>query len=231
MNQPEASPSFHDAHQGTSPGHESGNTPASAVDTTPTGIAAIWRRRLFPEPGNLDRDNDDDNEDEDDDDDNNNNLGSCIRRLKNQAEELDMNQVTEEQNENGDGDSNCSASEIEQLISSVEESTRERREVVVLEDDNEIICETGNNMIEIKRGLGIEVKVSEPPVDWVPDRIKTEMFKPESFEEIDNPGEWGPYTFRAKFHNKAKGKDIKRNQYSHHALPTGARPCSTRCRR
>ena len=91
MNQPEASPSFHDAHQGTSPGHESGNTPASAVDTTPTGIAAIGRRRLFPEPGNLDRDNDDDNEDEDDDDDNNNNLGSCIRRLKNQAEELDMN--------------------------------------------------------------------------------------------------------------------------------------------
>ena len=84
-----------------------------------------------------------------------------------------MNQVTEEQNENGDGDSNCSASEMEQFISSAEESTMERREVVVLEDDNEIICETGNNMIEIKIGLGIEVKVSEPPVDWVPDQIKT----------------------------------------------------------
>ena len=110
---------------------------------------------------------------------------------------------------------------MEQFISSTEETTRDRLEVAVLEDDNDIVCETANNMIEIKSILGLEVKVSEPPDDWLQDRIKTEFAEPEIFEEIDNPGEWGCYT---KFHSKTKGKDIKRGFYSHHALPTGARP-------
>jgi hypothetical protein len=52
-------------------------------------------------------------------------------------------------------------------------------------------------MIEIKRGLAPEVKVSEPPADWAPDRIKVECAEPKSFVEIDNPGEWGQYTLSA----------------------------------
>jgi hypothetical protein len=78
-------------------------------------------------------------------------------------------------------------------------------------------------MIKIKRSLAPEVKVSAPPANWVPDRIKLECAKPASFLVIDNPGRWGQYMFCPKFHNKAKGKDIKKGQYSHHVLPTGAR--------
>jgi hypothetical protein len=65
-----------------------------------------------------------------------------------------------------------------------------------------------HNMIEVKRGLAPEVKVSSPPADWVPDCVKREGTEPASFLVIDNPGGWGQCTFRPKFHNKAKGKDI-----------------------
>jgi hypothetical protein len=111
-----------------------------------------------------------------------------------------------------------------ELFASVLESASDRGEVVVLEDNEDIFCDSPHNMIEIKRGLAPEVKVSAPPADWVPDRIKLACAEPESFLVIDNHGGWGQYTFRPKFHNKAKGKDIQKEQYSHHALPTGARP-------
>jgi hypothetical protein len=126
-----------------------------------------------------------------------------------------------EAEEDGDCDSNCSTAEAGELFASVLESARNRREVVVLEDDDDILCDTPHNMIEIKRGLAPEVKV---PADWVPDRVKLECTEPASFLVVDNPRGWGQYTFCLKFHNKAKGKDIKKGQYSHHVLLTGARP-------
>jgi hypothetical protein len=126
-----------------------------------------------------------------------------------------------EAEEDGAGDSNCSADKAGELFSSVLESASDRCEIVVLEDDEDILCDSPHNM---KRGLAPEVKVSSPPADWVPDRVKLECAEPASFLVLDNPGGWGQYTFRPKFHNKAKEKDIKKGQYSHHALPTGARP-------
>jgi hypothetical protein len=42
-------------------------------------------------------------------------------------------------------------------------------------------------MIEIKRGLDPEVKVSAPLADWKPDHIKVECVEPASFLVIDNP--------------------------------------------
>jgi hypothetical protein len=129
-----------------------------------------------------------------------------------------------EAEEDGDGDSDCSAAKAGELFASMFESASDRREVVVLEDDKDIVCDSPHNMIEIKRGLAPEVKVSAPPADWVPDHIKLECAEPSSFLVIENPGGWGQYPFCPKFHNKAKGKDIKKGQCSRHALPTGARP-------
>jgi hypothetical protein len=60
------------------------------------------------------------------------------------------------------------------------ESASDRREVVVLEDNEDIVCDSPHNMIEIKRGLAPEVKVSAPPADWVPDCIKLECAEPAS---------------------------------------------------
>jgi hypothetical protein len=81
---------------------------------------------------------------------------------------------------------------------------------VTLSDDDVILCDTHHNMIKIKRGIAPKINVSEPPADWVPDQIKVECAEPESFVKIDNSGKWGQYTFCPKFHQKAKGKDIKK---------------------
>jgi hypothetical protein len=217
MTFPELSPSsFHDADQGSSPENESRTTPASAGQGTPANEdTPIGQRRLFTQPDSRQSD-----DVEDVDDEHNKNL----RRIYNQSQELDMELVNEEANEDSDGDSNCSAAEADEFFASALESASERLEVLVLEDDADIIGDTPHNMIEIKRGLDPEVKVSEPPADWVPERIKVEFAEPELFVEVDNPGGWGQYTFRPKFHRQAKGKEIKKGHYSHHALPTGARP-------
>jgi hypothetical protein len=82
--------------------------------------------------------------------------------------------VKQEEEEEGGGDSNCSAEDVSELFASVLESATDRLEVLVLEDDDDILCDTAHNMIEIKRGLAPEVKVSAPPADWIPDRVKLE---------------------------------------------------------
>jgi hypothetical protein len=112
----------------------------------------------------------------------------------------------------------------DEFFASALDLASECREVLVLEDNADIICDTPHNMVKIKRGIDPEVKVSEPPADWVLEQINFEFAEPEPFIEIDNPGRLGKYTFRPKFHRQAKGKDIKQGHYSHHALPTGARP-------
>jgi hypothetical protein len=71
-------------------------------------------------------------------------------------------------------------------------------------------CDTPENMVEIKRGLGPKVKVSQPPADWVPDRVKAESTKPEFFVEIDNPAN-GDHTLSVlNFTRKQKERTLRR---------------------
>jgi hypothetical protein len=180
MTFPELSPSsFHDAHQGLSPKNQSRTTPASAMGATPANEnTPIGQRCLLTQPGRLESDDVEDVNDE-----HNKNL----RRIYNQSVELDMDLVEEDANEEGDGDSNCSAAEADKLFFSMLESASDRRDIVVLEDDHDILCDTPHNMIKIKRELAPKVKVSKPPADWAPDRIKVECAEPESFLKLTTP--------------------------------------------
>jgi hypothetical protein len=65
--------------------------------------------------------------------------------------------------EDGDGDSNCSASKVQEFLESYKETSKERCDVAVLEDDD-IVCDIANNMIEIKRGLGPDLAVVQDDV-------------------------------------------------------------------
>ena len=56
------------------------------------------------------------------------------------------------------------------------------------------------------------------PENWQPAAPKVNKGEPESFDLIDNPGDWCSYTFQPKFKAKAGG------DYLYHALPTGATP-------
>jgi hypothetical protein len=53
-----------------------------------------------------------------------------------------------------------SVAKLGELSSSVLDLASDRHEVVVLEDNNDILCDTPHKMIKIKRGLAPEVKVS-----------------------------------------------------------------------
>ena len=58
-------------------------------------------------------------------------------------------------------------------------------------------------------------KIHRPPDDWQPKPLKGNE---PAFSSVDNPGGWDPYIFTSHFKNKAK------TNYTHHQLPTGARP-------
>ena len=213
MNVSESSPSFHDAHQGTSPDQQESNSPASSsVADTPGENSPVGPRRLFPSSADGPNATDDDN----------NNTIARVDRLYTQSQELDLCLVEEDQNEEGDDGSNCDAAEFEDLVTSYDECL----EVLVKKEDcNNLVDDHEENMTLVVRGLGEEVSVYSEPADWLvkkPKR-KTEAGEPE-FSEVDNPGAWKDYTYRPKFALKAKGKDVKKGQYTHHALPTGAMP-------
>ena len=206
----ESSPLFHDASQGASPDQHPANTAAStsvldsSVENTPIG-----QRCLFPASVDVANAHDDNVD------------MACVDRLYTQSQELDLCLVEDDKNEEGDDGSNCDAAEVADLVTSYEE----RLEVLMKEDCNDLVGDHEGNMTLVVKGLGAEVSVYSEPDDWLikkPKR-KTEAGEPESMF-VDNPGNWSDYTYRPKFAAKAKGKDIKKGQYTHHALPTGAMP-------
>jgi hypothetical protein len=127
-----------------------------------------------------------------------------------------MNDVIEEEAENGDGDSVGDAMECAELDECLEETLRDRLQVLVKEEGPEVSdCE--NNGILLKQGLSPEVAMPSVPSDWTPPVAKAAKGEP-AFESVDNPGKWPEYTYRSKFLKTGT------KNYAHHSLPTGARP-------
>ena len=129
---------------------------------------------------------------------------------------FDLNEALAEKNEIGQTDFVCLAAEICDLDSAYQDCIKEKLEVLVkveVDDPSNSIDDNKDNWIMMK-GLG-NAKVIEPPEDWKPAPPKTEKGEP-LFDTVDNPGNWSPFSFRAKF-NEKNGK----GNYSYHALPTG----------
>jgi hypothetical protein len=143
--------SFHDAQQGSSPASGLNGTPASAdTGTTPVEDTPIRQRCLFPDASCLDPESADDNgadKDEETEDTRQRHGAWLLGRIQNQSLDIDMIVVKQEEKEEGDGDSNCSAEDVSELFASVVESASDRREVLILEDNDDILCDTAHNMI------------------------------------------------------------------------------------
>ena len=86
--------------------------------------------------------------------------------------------------------------------------------VKVEDDPSSFIANHQDNWVMMK-GVG-DAKVAKPPASWIPPPEKTSNKEP-SFKDVDNPGNWSPFSFTTKF----KGKNRSR-RYSQHSLPTGA---------
>jgi hypothetical protein len=84
-------------------------------------------------------------------------------------------------------------------------------------DDSNAVSHTEKQyeVLLSKMTSGHLTRLPSPPEDWVAPDAKTLKGEP-AFVEVDNPGDWCQYTYRAEF--DAKGK------YKRHTLPTGAMP-------
>ena len=84
---------------------------------------------------------------------------------------------------------------------------------------NIILAEGDVSNVEMAKDLaGKDIKIQQPPKDWVPARAQTARGEP-NFDDIDNPGGWPQYCYRPVFNSQAKT-----SKYKHHCLPSGAMP-------
>ena len=83
----------------------------------------------------------------------------------------------------------------------------------------EILIDGGSTFQDGSQGYN--VKIPSTPSDWRAPTVQHSKGEP-LFSDVDNPGNWSPYYFRPVFCGKS-GKS-SRGKYSHHQLPTGARP-------
>jgi hypothetical protein len=210
MNNMESSPSFYDCELEQSPDAAASHTPVDSVTTTEN--SPVGQRRLFPPIDDQEINNHDSS---------NNNDSALLNRIYNQSQELDLELIKLEAEEEGEGDSNCSADEVEELNSSMWAAKNERLEVLLEDKMVDIVSDTRTNSLVVEL-LGSEVSVPKAPNDWVPKKPKIETNEPK-FVDVDNPGGWDEYTFRPNFLTKAT-KNTKKGTYTHHSLPTGARP-------
>ena len=150
-----------------------------------------------------------------------------LQQEQSHLQPLDLGVVAEEALEVGDGDSAASANEINEIDQTFEESKSDRLQVIIkLEDDGEDAVRD-NDVNYTPFGFeGLDEKTSLPqvPADWK--RPPPKSNEPKDFEDVDNPGGWNEFTYRPKFYKPKKGDKkapgLKKGDYLHHALPTGA---------
>ena len=84
-----------------------------------------------------------------------------------------------------------------------------------IQEGEETVQLKGKHSIVLRQGTDEKVKIPCVPENFVPKAPKEDKGEP-PFENIDNPGNWNQFVFRAKF-NKMK-------QYVCHCLPAGVTP-------
>ncbi len=112
-----------------------------------------------------------------------------------------MRDVEEEEDEEGEGDSMRDAQEVKDLEEALEESMRDRLQILVNRDEVEeaaIDCETDKFIL--KKGISPEILLPKVPDDWKPKAVNPEKNQPH-WKDIDNPGNWSEYSFRPKFNS------------------------------
>ena len=108
---------------------------------------------------------------------------------------LDMSEVLGEMEEIGDTDSVNSSDEAKYLGEAVEEAFRDTL-MLLVKDEDDVEASASPNWI-MKKGIG-EIRVPLPPDDWKPGVPDAGRGEP-TFQNVDNPGDWPEYTFKAKF--------------------------------
>jgi hypothetical protein len=120
--------------------------------------------------------------------------------------------VEEDEKEEGDGgDSDIEGEDGKEFEEAAVEAMEEKMQAAT--DDSNAVAHTEKKHEVLLSGN--RLRLPSPPEAWVPPEPKTVKGEP-AFAEVDNPGSWSQYTYRAEFDSKG--------QYKHHVVPTGAMP-------
>jgi hypothetical protein len=124
--------------------------------------------------------------------------------------------VEEDQEDEGDGgDSDIEGEDGRDFEESAVEAMEEKLQANA--DDSNAVAHTAKQyeVLLSRMTSGDLIRLPSPPEDWVAPEPKTLKGEP-AFSNVDNPGDWSQYTYRAEFDSKGK--------YKHHTIPTGAVP-------
>jgi hypothetical protein len=126
-----------------------------------------------------------------------------------------MADIEEDENEEGDGgDSDEEGEDCALFDDAACEALLEND---FPSDESNAVLDTPkkNEVLMLKDGMHSQLKVPGAPLSWKPKACATAKGEPE-FGDVDNPGKWSEFTFRAEFDTKGK--------YKRHSIPTGAMP-------
>jgi hypothetical protein len=122
--------------------------------------------------------------------------------------------VKEDEKEEGDGgDSDIEGEDGKEFEEAAVEAMEEKIQAAA--DDSNAVVHTEKKYEVLLSGNNNRIRLPSPPEAWVAPAPKSLKGEP-AFAEVDNPGSWCQYTYRAEFDSKG--------QYKHHVVPTGAMP-------
>jgi hypothetical protein len=117
------------------------------------------------------------------------NLPSYLLRITARDEAINLDDVTEEAKEKGDGgDSDDEADDFLDHDAAMVEAIAERQEGT---EDEEVVDDNDWNSVVLQKGPGppmVDIKVPGTPDDWVPAQRKEDKGQPD-FIDVDNPGD------------------------------------------
>ena len=112
---------------------------------------------------------------------------------------IDLDDAREEAKEAGDGgNSDVEADDCydhdEAMVSDQAERNEEEGNMLVVDDNDRTLVVLSQGDIELMH----EIKIPGAPDNWSHPAAKTDQGEP-SFENVDNPGGWLSFTFRAEY--------------------------------
>jgi hypothetical protein len=140
-----------------------------------------------------------------------------VRTISRARETINMDEVLEDMQEEGFGDSDNEADDVLDHDDAMIAALAERRDIAAVEEE-ETVEFSDRNAILLQKGATVPaLKLPGPPTNWLAPSRKVAKGEP-LFLDVDNPGGWDEFTYRPEFSPKGE------KQYVRHVLPTGASP-------
>ena len=140
-----------------------------------------------------------------------------VRTVSRTQETINMDEVLEDMQEEGFGDSDNKADDLRDHDDAMIAALEERRDIAAVEEE-ETVDFSDQKAILLQKGATVPaLKLPGPPTNWLAPSRKVAKGEP-LFLDVDNPGGWDEFTYHPEFAPKGE------KHYVRHVLLTGASP-------